>query len=84
MLTDQGDIAIQRVVRMVEAEVREGLVAPEAVVDRIRLGLKYVAYQADGKGHPEVYKVAVQEAVEDEVNRLLLRQGLARISRWDW
>jgi hypothetical protein len=70
---------------MVEAEVREGLVPRDAVADRVRLGLKYVAYQAtNGKGHSEVYEVPVQEAVEDEVNRFLLRLGLARISRWDW
>jgi len=84
MFSDEGDIAVQRVVQMVTAEVRMGQVTRETLPDRIRLGLKYVAYQADGKGHPEVYDTAVQEVLEDEVHRLCLSQGWDRLNRWDW
>jgi len=84
MFSDEGDIAVQRVVQMIIAEVRMGQVTRETLPDRIRLGLKYVAYQADGKGHPEVYDTAVQEVLEDEVHRLCLSQGWDRLNRWDW
>lgn len=86
MLSDEGDIAVQRVVQMMVAEVRMGQVTRETLPDRIRLGLKYVAWQAtDGKGHQEVYEPPVQEAIEDEINRqICLPMGWARINRWDW
>lgn len=84
MFSDEGDIAVQRVVQMVTAEVRMGQVTRQTLPERIRLGLKYVAYQADGKGHPEVYDTTVQEALEIAVNRLCTAQGWGTTSRWDW
>jgi hypothetical protein len=84
MYSDEGDIAVQRVLRMVEAEVRMGQVTRASLPERIRLGLKYVAYQADGKGHSEVYDTVVQEAVEVEANRLCCQQRWEAVSRWDW
>lgn len=84
MRSDLGDIAVQRVVKLIEAEVRMGQTGRDMLADRVRLGLKYVAYQADGLGHPEVYSTLVQETIEDEINRLCLRQGWKTLSRWDW
>ena len=84
MSSDEGDIAVQRVIRCIEAEIRMGQTTRDMVADRIRVGLKYVGHQADGKGHPEVYTTRVQETIEDEVNRLCLAQGWKPIAHWDW
>jgi hypothetical protein len=84
MSSPQGDIAVQRVLRLVEAEIRLGQTTRDMLADRIRLGLKYVAWQADGTGHREVYEAVAQEHIEDEVNRLCTQQGWKTLSRWDW
>jgi hypothetical protein len=84
MFSPQGNIAVQRVLRLIENEILLGQTSRDMLADRIRVGLKYVAYQADGTGHREVYETRVQEDIEDEINRICLRQGWKTINHWDW
>ena len=81
MKTDEGDIAVHRMLTCIVTDLRMGNLKRAELLGRINQGLKYVAWQA---GHPQVFDVHVQGLIEDEINRACLAAGWPRVDRWDW
>jgi hypothetical protein len=81
MYTDEGDIAVHRMVTCIVTDINLGRCRRVELEGRIRWGCDWVAEQA---GHKEVYDTEPQTDIQDAINRAALAQGWQPVSRWDW
>jgi hypothetical protein len=75
MLTDEGDIAVHRMVTCIAVDIAAGRIRRIEVEGRIKLGCTWV----DETGHPEVWDTEPQGDIEDAINRACLAQGWQRV-----
>jgi hypothetical protein len=80
MLSDEGDIAVHRMVTCITVDISAGRIRRLELEGRIKLGCVWV----DEIGHHEVYDTEPQEDIQDAINRACLAQGWQQVSRWDW
>jgi hypothetical protein len=80
MYSDQGDIAVHRMVTCIVTDIGMGRCRRVELEGRIKQGCIWVAET----GHQEVYDTEPQGDIEDAINRACLEQGWQRVSRWDW
>jgi hypothetical protein len=75
MLTDEGDIAVHRMVTCVVTDINAGRIRRIELEGRIKLGCTWV----DETGHREVWGTQPQGDIEDAINRACLAQGWQRV-----
>jgi hypothetical protein len=81
MYTDEGDIAVHRMVTCIVVQIQQGRLRRVELEGRIAQGCTWVALEA---GHKEVYDTEPQCDIQDAINRACLAEGWQPVSRWDW
>ena len=75
MLTQEGDIAVHRMVTLVVTDMRLGRVRRLELEAKLKLGVAWVREC----GHEEVTDTGPQDDIEDAVNRVCLHLGWDRL-----
>jgi hypothetical protein len=77
MSTQEGDIAVHRMVTLVTTEIKMGRCRRIELEGRVKLGVAWVG----GLGHHEVLDTVPQDYIEDAINRACLVAGWERLVR---
>jgi hypothetical protein len=80
MYTQEGDIAVHRMVTCITSQITDGRLRRVELEGRIAQGCQWVAQQ----GHQEVYDTEPQCHIQDAINVVCEAQQWQPVSRWDW
>jgi hypothetical protein len=75
MATQEGDIAVHRMVTLIVTEIKMGRCRRIELEGRVKLGVEWVR----GLGHQEVLDATPQGDIEDAINRACLAVGWDRL-----